>query len=194
MLHNFELTFSFHEKVLDSLHEIGDCLRSVIIDSSGAEILGQFQISGVSSIDVQANNENYAKKQKLQSKSFQSPSKGVKKTCFVQNKATSSQCTNDVPVGFKPEKEVSKVDVSSLVTTLVNASTNEKLFQCSFCSYQTKTGSHAKRHVELKHVPNNSKFSCVSCPKQFNLKSNLKTHYIRTHKMPEAAATAILNS
>ena len=67
---------------------------------------------------------------------------------------TSPQSPKVPATGFVNQNDPStKRDVSSLINTLVNPQTNQKIFQCSFCSYQSNYMSHAKRHVELKHLP-----------------------------------------
>ena len=87
-----------------------------------------------------------------------------------------------------------KRDVSSLIDTVIKPGTAERVFQCSFCAYQSANNSHVKRHIELKHVTSNVVFKCQMCDKAFSLKSNLKRHYLTAHKMPPAAADGMLTS
>ena len=89
-------------------------------------------------------------------------------------------------------EENDKINVKALIKTLVDPQRSEKLLQCSFCSYQTTYFSTIKRHVEQKHLPKTETFNCLTCGKEFGVKSNLKIHYVKVHKMPELAAKTML--
>ena len=85
-----------------------------------------------------------------------------------------------------------KVDVSSLVNTVIRNDGQEKTFQCSFCTYNSTYISAVKRHIEIKHMPSKVLFPCQTCEKTFKMKQDLKRHYVNVHKMPEPAAKAMI--
>ena len=85
-----------------------------------------------------------------------------------------------------------KVDVSGLMRTLVDARSNDKLFQCSFCSYEARVSSSVKRHIELKHLPQSITLNCLHCSATFKLKQGLKVHYMKIHGLLEPAAKAMM--
>ena len=86
------------------------------------------------------------------------------------------------------------VDVSSLRRVLVDSQTNEKIFQCTFCNYETKFASTIKRHIELKHLPQRVSLNCLQCDSVFKLKQHLKAHYMRSHGLLEPAAKAMMTA
>ena len=85
-----------------------------------------------------------------------------------------------------------KVDVSSLRRVLVDSSTQEKIFQCTFCSYETKFPSTIKRHIEMKHLPKSVTLNCMQCTSTFAMKQSLKQHYMNVHGLSAPAAKAML--
>ena len=95
---------------------------------------------------------------------------------------------------FVKDPTQSKADVSSLINTLIKPGSNEKLFQCSFCTYQSIRSGDVKRHIEMKHLPPSVLFSCLNCSRTFKAKSDLKKHYIKVHGLLEPAAQAMLPS
>ena len=86
-----------------------------------------------------------------------------------------------------------KVDVSSLVNTVIRNDGQEKTFQCSFCTYNSTYISAVKRHIEIKHMPSKALFPCQTCEKTFKLRQGLKRHYLDVHKMSEIATRALIN-
>ena len=107
--------------------------------------------------------------------------------------ASNGPVLNAQTQGFVSESDpTAKRDVSSLINTLANTQTKEKIHQCTFCNYQSDSLSHAKRHVELKHLPPRILHPCLTCGNSFKIKSDLKKHYIKVHKMPDHAAKAML--
>ena len=84
------------------------------------------------------------------------------------------------------------VDVSSLRRVLVDEQTREKIYQCTFCNYETKFSITIKRHIEMKHLPQTISYNCLQCSATFKAKQSLKGHYMRVHGLLEPAARAML--
>ena len=148
-------------------------------------LLGKIMLS---STDIQ-NDTNSLKRNASPIKCL--PAKKVNRSLNTHISKVPAQSTQ--PQGFVSQFDpMAKRDVSSLVNVLVNSQTNQKIYQCTFCSYQSGRGPHAKRHIEAKHLPPSVLYPCLTCGNNFKMKSALKLHYVRVHKMPDHAAKAML--
>ena len=181
---SFELNLC--EEISHFLHEMPKVFANVICAQTNV-FLGELMVSNT-------EIHNAQKSLQLSRKSFnESRSPPKVRKISKPPAAASSQMPNTQPLGFVNQSDPTvKRDVSSLINTLVNSQTNEKIHQCTFCSYQSNYMSHAKRHVELKHLPTSVLYPCLTCGNNFRMKSALKMHYVRVHKMPDHAAKAML--
>ena len=88
---------------------------------------------------------------------------------------------------------VAQPNIDSFISINQNLTTGEKVFQCNSCGLSTPLRTSIKRHVENKHMTSSKVFRCRTCNDvTFNVKSNLKRHYMTKHDMPEPAAAGML--
>ena len=72
-------------------------------------------------------------------------------------------------------------------------SEGEKLYLCNLCSYQSNIKGNIRKHINVKHNENCPKIQCSMCPLQVKVAGQLKIHYMRVHKLPEAVAKSATN-
>ena len=98
---------------------------------------------------------------------------------------------NDLP-SHRENLSAPKVDVSSMMSIVHSMATNERSYKCSFCNFETTHLTSMTRHIQIKHLPNTVMFKCRQCEFDTKFKHNLKSHYMKTHKMPEPAARGMM--
>ena len=113
------------------------------------------------------------------------PAKVPKTMPSFQPKETSVSSNLGVP----PSAQVS---ASDMIKVMQDFQTKKKSFCCIVCKYETPHQGTIKRHVETKHMPQAPSLNSLQCPRSFNLKQNLKTHYMKKHGLLEPAAKAML--
>ena len=86
----------------------------------------------------------------------------------------------------------SKIDVSSMMSSVENMATGEKSYKCSFCGSESAHLTSIRRHIETKHLPSTVSFDCRQCDYKTKLKFMLKKHYTNKHQMPEMAAQGMM--
>ena len=85
-----------------------------------------------------------------------------------------------------------KIDVSSMLTVMQDANSDERSYKCSFCGSECTHLTSMRRHIETKHLPNSVSYSCLTCDYISKHKFVLKKHYMAKHGMPEPAAQAMM--
>ena len=161
------------------------------------ESIGWLSIRNV--IFDDGNCKVFAQPEQIKNHSLRRPADPVNQPARKQVKKSIPSSAKTTPVfsakqDFVKDPLQSKADVSSLINTLIKPGSNEKLFQCSFCTYQSIRSGDVKRHIELKHLPSGILFSCLTCGKTSKTKSNLKKHYMSVHNLLEPAANGMLAS
>ena len=185
------IEFFVNEK-LSSVLETEKEISSDLFSNCGNYFLGSIRISEIS-VDTKTQINQSKQPLKRAAPSFHKSSRKILKNSNVAG--MKQDVKNQDPVGFIRQNQASaKLDVTSLVDTLVNPKTNEKLFICSICKYQSALSGNTKRHVETKHMPATVLYPCLTCEKPFKAKADLKKHYINVHKMPDTAAKAMLSA
>ena len=120
-------------------------------------------------------------------------SKIIQKPKCVKLKPTNTQVVPKPPSDpVTRGSQNTKVDVSSMMSVNHNLLTNEKTFECLFCTFETSHMSSITRHIETKHLPSSVVFNCRSCNYSSKFKHNLKSHYMKAHNMPAPAAEGML--
>lgn len=86
----------------------------------------------------------------------------------------------DLPLGqdtiwYKCNKCLGKRKSKKTKTDLI-------VYKCELCSYQGKTISHLRRHMNYNHCPNKIKWHyCVSCPYRAKIFAHIKSHMVNNH-------------
>ena len=93
----------------------------------------------------------------------------------------------EVKIGSEP-----KLNANDMIKIMQDFETKKKTYYCVVCKYETIHSTTIKRHVETKHMPQTISYNCLQCTKSFNLKQNLKSHYLKHHGLNEQAAKAML--
>ena len=92
---------------------------------------------------------------------------------------------NDSASGFQQNPD-------DFIATSQSLDTGKKSFSCKFCGFEAPVKARVVRHITLRHMTGGNVINCTICEYSSKLKENMKRHYIKTHKLPEAMARGAL--